>query len=1463
MSAGNIFAQVENAPTGSQGSSVVSVGIENATTTSQIEDVFNISFSLTNLKGMQAGVKYGVQLVKEEGGRSLLVDEVVYSETFILKEYSRTGHLVSYTPPQGLSGEYSLYVVSKNDAGFLFASAFVEKIKLKMTSSAFASLDGKCYLSVGDQPQKYMFSDTVIVEPKDQVVVHCPTVKNQSGKVIRPTPALYSGSFYGEAVPFDLHSESVAIKNEEYNLNLPNSLKSGEYFGNVEFLGDGIVLRSAPFHYVVRGLSVVIENIWLDKDFYTKGEMATSSFLWKGTVEDLAHAQNTREALLGATFEAQITDIEGRSCGDMITRPLEVSVIRPEAVFSITRDCYSPTVTVQIKGSKGSLLAQKSITLPTPAPKSSQKVIIIILILLLSVGLGVFFGMSYKNKLKAPGAVLLALFFAGMGLAMPSRDVSAATFTYGPSSIGCTINVNLNKSQYTPGETITITASSSDCPRGSGATSYSTGAPSLTLSVTDSTGAALAAGNFGLGNAQSLVLGSTPKTVTFKAPSTTSIDGGKFRVNLSSQWSYCVNTQSSTLPPGCNTHGPDTGTIPFISSTALAVVTVAANPDWVASGKTSNITWKAGSFFDSCRIVGEEGMQTFGLYADPKYFFEEIKNVGLEGTVSTKELNQTTTYFVECSKVGYVPVLGSTFVHVPRASVELNHALYYNQPKPYLYDKRDFTFDLVTEDITNANIPGHYSSYLPSPTVCYMAKMIAPSSEWGAWGVYPCMNPRGFYRAKLSPEEFGFKPGRNGVRVYMTVNGIDTLPAESFIDIPDFPPKETGKFSVDVGSVPAAWDISSSEGMITGIKALKDSGYVDYTGELWNLAYSTSSSLIVTDSGVGGVMDTAGDSNTRFILKSDGTLWVSGSNTNGVYGNGTNVSSAAPVRVDGFEGRKILQVVGNSRTVHVLTEDGDVYGWGKNNYGQIGDGTLVDKLTPTLIAAPGYLGDRGKFNYIAAGSSTTYGVVPRYTAFYLPSLTPFIHFNGEAYAWGNGSSGQLGNNKSGSGVFSAAPVAVAASTSDKGYMIFAEGSYAFLFDTYSSILPWGDNTYGQLGASGTATSYIKPTTSLFTNYTYSGGRPSEYWTGKPQEIWKKFLLTPSSVYLLTRQGALWGSGINPGDGTPVKRSPVAVVDSTGSVLKSIDDVGKISNAGVVTILKSDGTLYSLGGGRTTAQEIFEKLATPITVSGQGSLSATDDVRPGKYTITWKDVDGYITPAPETYILKSGETHIFTGAYTLKPTPPGPSTTIIGTCGPATTSGVSFPVAPSDAAKCSSGTPADRTPAISGWWSWNCLGSDNATTLDDDLTCKAPIGGGDGCIVGNVCSVTVTNGSCSMVNDVCISGNFVSKADTPTFYEWACNGINGGTNDQCSIPKQVDGLCGGANSSCTQGTLFDALDTTTDYKWSCNGVGGGVDVQCSLPIVPTNPSVCLKDGICRGSETLLNCPSDCKPKVKQI
>jgi alpha-tubulin suppressor-like RCC1 family protein len=107
-------------------------------------------------------------------------------------------------------------------------------------------------------------------------------------------------------------------------------------------------------------------------------------------------------------------------------------------------------------------------------------------------------------------------------------------------------------------------------------------------------------------------------------------------------------------------------------------------------------------------------------------------------------------------------------------------------------------------------------------------------------------------------------------------------------------------------------------------------------------------------------------------IDSDGVLYAWGLNQYGEVGNGTQTVVSTPIVVSGggLTGKIVVAVSCGSNHTLALTSDGIVCAWGNNATGQLGDNTVAIKLIPTTITA---LSSINKIVVsISAGKSSSY-----------------------------------------------------------------------------------------------------------------------------------------------------------------------------------------------------------------------------------------------------------------------------------------------------------------------------------------------------------------------------------------------------------------------------------------------------------------------------------------------------------
>lgn len=165
-------------------------------------------------------------------------------------------------------------------------------------------------------------------------------------------------------------------------------------------------------------------------------------------------------------------------------------------------------------------------------------------------------------------------------------------------------------------------------------------------------------------------------------------------------------------------------------------------------------------------------------------------------------------------------------------------------------------------------------------------------------------------------------------------------------------------------------------------------------------------------------------------LTASGQAFCWGSNRRGQLGDGTmGDPKVLPVAVSGD--RTFVQLVAGAHHTCGLTPTGEVYCWGDNRSGELGDGTEVElRLTPVLV-------DDGRvYRYLAAGSHHTCG----------------LDDTGRAFCWGANDNAQLGD-----GTIDARRIPTPVSGDDRYVQLAAHYYHTCGLDETGSVFCWGSD----------------------------------------------------------------------------------------------------------------------------------------------------------------------------------------------------------------------------------------------------------------------------------------------------------------------------------------------------------------------------------------------------------------------
>ena len=326
------------------------------------------------------------------------------------------------------------------------------------------------------------------------------------------------------------------------------------------------------------------------------------------------------------------------------------------------------------------------------------------------------------------------------------------------------------------------------------------------------------------------------------------------------------------------------------------------------------------------------------------------------------------------------------------------------------------------------------------------------------------------------------------------------------------------------------------------------------------------------------MIDLWGGAVESIALRMDGTVWTWGWDDYGILGNGhglpmtdtsTLYDSWVPFQVLGLNGvghlSSIQAIAGGERHNVALDTDGNVWTWGWNYFGQLGNGTTCTSMnapdcmgtTPTMIAG---------FTSIKAIAARGYHTLA-------------LKQNGTVWAWGYNDAGRLGD---GTNVDRHSPVQVIGLTGHGGVLAISGGgevSAALMAD--HTVMAWGNNSQGAVG----------------------NGVISDTGQWTPVEVSQSTGLTNvkeiatgwEHMVALANDGTVWTWGKNDdgqlGNGTTISSSVPFKVNGLSDVK------GVSAGDGSTVVVKSDGTVWAWGLLRHGAGTPYSYGPTPVQVAG--------------------------------------------------------------------------------------------------------------------------------------------------------------------------------------------------------------------------------------------------------------------------
>jgi alpha-tubulin suppressor-like RCC1 family protein len=291
----------------------------------------------------------------------------------------------------------------------------------------------------------------------------------------------------------------------------------------------------------------------------------------------------------------------------------------------------------------------------------------------------------------------------------------------------------------------------------------------------------------------------------------------------------------------------------------------------------------------------------------------------------------------------------------------------------------------------------------------------------------------------------------------------------------------------------------------------------------------------------------------------DNNVYGAGWNNYGQLGNGNTSSQNTPVRFNLPTGLTAIKLVVSENIIFVIASDNQVYGAGRNEFGQLGDGTTTNRSTPVKFNLPAGLTAK----MITTNSLSTY----------------VLASDNVVYAVGENTNGQLGNggttNSTATVVFgvpsgtTVRTITAQAFSTDKAACAVASDNQMYCA---------GVNSNGRFGTGSTAASVSTPV-----KFNLPAGLTVRQVANRADNCF----------YVLASNNQVYWSG---GDGVATTISTPAIMSLTAG-LTAVNVSADTYNA---FILASDGQVYGrgansdgqLGNGTTTSSGSTVKFNIP-------------------------------------------------------------------------------------------------------------------------------------------------------------------------------------------------------------------------------------------------------------------------------
>jgi alpha-tubulin suppressor-like RCC1 family protein len=242
-------------------------------------------------------------------------------------------------------------------------------------------------------------------------------------------------------------------------------------------------------------------------------------------------------------------------------------------------------------------------------------------------------------------------------------------------------------------------------------------------------------------------------------------------------------------------------------------------------------------------------------------------------------------------------------------------------------------------------------------------------------------------------------------------------------------------------------------------------------------------------------------------LRSDGSMWAWGGNRLSELGDGTSIHRPTPVQVQVEDNPRFTAIAAGHHHALAVDSEGNLWSWGDNSYGRLGDGTTIKQSRPRKVAFPG----GRRLRAVAAGVNHSLAVAG----------------DDSVWAWGANNRGQLGT---GQRLTSITPVRISALDGRRIIAVAAGSEHSLALGADGVLWAWGFNETGQVG-NGTVSDQLVPVavltqvTSMAAGLAHTVARLSNGRVWRWGDIWRRDL-APVQMPDLSNVRAISAAGVH-------------------------------------------------------------------------------------------------------------------------------------------------------------------------------------------------------------------------------------------------------------------------------------------------------------------------------------------------